>query len=81
MAEVISEYLKKRQTCIEVTLYLFERSRRAIDYTRFFEKFAVRVPCLSDHFVTDIPEGSVDESQPAQIVAEIGEQIKMCRLN
>jgi O-acetyl-ADP-ribose deacetylase (regulator of RNase III) len=51
MSEVIADHLLKRQTAAEVTIYLFDRfgEMREMDFIRFFEEFAARVPRLASH--------------------------------
>lgn len=83
MAEVISKNLQERQTPADVTLYLFDRfgSMKEIDFIRFFEEFAIRLPRLANHAVSDTAEFTIGASQPAIDVAETDDQVKMRRLN
>jgi hypothetical protein len=83
MAEVISKNLQERQTPVDVTLYLFDRFGRMkeMDFVRFFEEFAIRIPRLANHVVSDTTEHTIGASQPVLDVAETDEQVKMRRLN
>lgn len=83
MAEVISKNLIERQTSVDVTLYLYDRFRRMneMDFIRFFEEFAIRMPRLAEHAVSDTNGHTIDQSQPVIDIAETDEQVKMRRRN
>ncbi|MBA3968059.1 MAG: toll/interleukin-1 receptor domain-containing protein [Nitrospirales bacterium] len=51
MSEVIADELLKRDTSLEVSLYLYDPHGRKqpMDYIRFFEEFAARTPRVAAH--------------------------------
>ncbi|HKP51386.1 MAG TPA: DUF4062 domain-containing protein [Chloroflexia bacterium] len=83
MAAVIADDLLVRQRPIEVMIYLFDRFGRMseIDFVRFFEEFAVRVPHLANHQLKKqmTPESVAPSVQDG--VTETAQEIKMRRIN
>lgn len=94
MSDVIVDDLSKRQTPVEVTIYLFDRFRemREMDFIRFFEEFAARVPRLATHAqqpvcedITPIAEDPLvslpDRTSLSEDVSETNQEIRMRRIH
>jgi len=93
MSEVIADDLLKRQTPVEVTIYLFDRfgEMREMDFIRFFEEFAARVPRLASHAQppvrednTSIAEGpslSLPAASMSEDVSKTNQELKMHRVH
>src|ERR1044072_3167831 len=91
MSEVIADDLLKRQTPIEVTIYLFDRfgEMKELDFIRFFEEFAARVPRLTSHVQPPTCEDDaeklsvslIDKAPMANDVSETNQEIKMRRVH
>ena len=88
MAEVIAEDLLGRQSPIEVTIYLFDRygEMTEMDFIRFFEEFARRVPRFANHGQQVACEERHVELPPGQAlmsedVLATNQEIKMRRVH
>lgn len=94
MSEVIADDLLKRQTPVEVTIYLFDRFGRMkeMDFIRFFEEFAARAPRLAAHEQPPVCEDSKSITQESVVsspdkvsisedVSETNQEIKMRRVH
>jgi O-acetyl-ADP-ribose deacetylase (regulator of RNase III) len=62
MAKLIAENLEARATPVDVTIYLFDRSRRMepLDFLPFFERFAERAPGVAGH---ETPLAAIEEAE------------------
>jgi len=94
MSEVIADDLLKRQTPVEVTIYLFDRfgEMREMDFIRFFEEFAARVPRLASPAQPPVCEDNTsiaeellvslpDKASMSEDVSETNQEIKMRRVH
>ncbi|HST51872.1 MAG TPA: macro domain-containing protein [Pyrinomonadaceae bacterium] len=92
MSEVIADDLLKRRTPVEVTIYLFDRfgEMREMDFIRFFEEFAARVPRLASHAQSPCCEDSTSPAEELLVpykdsmsedVSETNQEIKMRRVH
>ena len=89
MAEVIANDLIKRQTAIEVTIYLYDRhgQMNQMDFIRFFEEVSARVPGISNKTVTagfakKSPVRDATESTSlSEDVSKMSHEIRMRRIH
>lgn len=88
MSEVIAEDLLRRQSPVEVTIYLFDRygEMREMDFIRFFEEFAKRVPTFASHAQQAPCEeppvvAPPDQAFMADSVSATNQEIKMRRVH
>lgn len=86
MADVIAGNLLQRSAPIEVTIYLFDRfgEMKEIDFIRFFEEFAARVPRLASTVVADPcdePATTKSKTELSTTLSETTQEIKMRRVH
>jgi O-acetyl-ADP-ribose deacetylase (regulator of RNase III) len=93
MSEVIADDLLKRQTPVEATIYLFDPFNEVskMDFIRFFEVFAARVPQLASHAHTPVRSDNASIADPlvslpakasmSKDVSETNQEIKMRRVH
>lgn len=82
MAEVIVGDLLKFERPIKATIYLFDRygHKQSIDFVRFFEEFAARVPRVAVHEAESVPSSRRDEIPIPEAVSVTADEIKSYRL-
>ena len=83
MAEVIVDDLLKCERPIEATIYLFDlySHKQPIDFVRFFEEFAARVPRVAPHETESVLPGRQDEIPIPEAVSATADEIKSRRLH
>lgn len=81
MAEVIAEELAGKTRPVQVHVYLFDRfgSMKEIDFVRFFEEFALRVPRVAQRETDAAPASSTPS--PVDLASQTKEENKKRRIH